>query len=91
MPSLVRLGMAVADEIEALVARSPGLTEAEIAAALFGDASYPQQISNACRSLLRSRRIVRCGKGGRTDPFRYFPKGTLTAPGSQVKRREYSA
>jgi hypothetical protein len=35
--------MAVADEIEALVARSPGLTEAEIAAALFGDASYPSR------------------------------------------------
>ncbi|QRM32708.1 hypothetical protein [Microvirga sp. VF16] len=71
--------MAMADEIEALISRSPGLTEAEIATALFGDAAYPQQVSNACRSLLRSRRIKRSGRGGRSDPFRYFPKGTLAA------------
>jgi hypothetical protein len=83
--------MAVADAIEALVTRSPGLTEAEIAAVLLGDAGDPQPASNACRSLLRSRRIMRRGRGGRIDPVRYFPKGTLTALGSQVKRRGDSA
>jgi hypothetical protein len=56
--------MAIADEIEALITRSPGLTEAEIATALFGNASYSQQVSNACRSLLKSRRIEQSGRGG---------------------------
>ncbi len=34
--------MAVADEVEALVIRHPGLTEAEIATALFGTGSDPK-------------------------------------------------
>jgi hypothetical protein len=79
--------MAIADEIEALVIRSPGLTEAEIAAALFGEAGYPQQVSTACRSLRKNLRIER---RGRSDPFRYFPKGALPAPSAGVKRRGYS-
>ena len=53
--------MAVADEVEALVTRSPGLTEAEIAAALFGDAGSQQRINKACMDLVKSRRIERGG------------------------------
>ena len=82
--------MAVADEIEMLVARNPGLTEAEIAAALFGDAGYQSRVSNACTNLMRRRRIERGGRGGRSDPFRYFPKGTLPVPTSSIKRRGYA-
>jgi hypothetical protein len=81
--------MAIADDIEALLARRPGLTEAEIAAALFGEASYPQQVSTACLRLMKSRRIQRSDRGGRSDPFRYFPKGALPAPRAEVRRREY--
>ncbi len=40
--------MAIADDIEALIARSPGLTEAEIAVALFGDAGYPGRVARLC-------------------------------------------
>ena len=82
--------MAVADEIEALVTRSPGLTEAEIAAALFGEAGYRSRVSRACISLIKSRRLERSGRGGRNDPFRYFAKGVLTVPSSPVKRRTYA-
>ncbi len=78
--------MAIADDIEALIACRPGLTEAEIATALFGDAASPQRISNACRSLLKSHRMERRGRGGRNDPFRYFAKGTLSASSLQVMR-----
>jgi len=81
--------MALADEIEALIAQSPGLTEAEIAAALFGEAGYQARVSRTCRSLIKSRRIERSGQGGRNDPFRYFAKGVLTVPSSPVKRRRY--
>ncbi len=83
--------MAVADEIEALVTRNPGLTEAEIAAALFGEAGYPARIARACIALMKRRRIERSGRGGRIDPFRYFPKGQLTVASAPVKRRRYLA
>jgi hypothetical protein len=83
--------MAVANEIEALLIRSPGLTEAEIANALFGKAGYPARVARACMTLLKRRRIERSGRGGRTDPFRYFPQGQLGTANSPVKRRRYFA
>jgi hypothetical protein len=83
--------MAVVDEIEVLVARSPGLTEAEIAAALFGDAGSQQRVNKACLELIKSRRLERDGRGGRSDPFRYFPKGMRPASSLQVKRHGYPA
>ncbi len=83
--------MTIADDIEALVTDSPGLTSAEIAAALFGDAGYPERISPACLRLIRERRIERIGRGGRSDPFRYFPKGLLAVPNTRVRRRRYTA
>jgi hypothetical protein len=83
--------MTVADKVEALVARSPGLTEFEIAAALFGNGSDPNRVSTPCRHLMKRGRIERSGRGGRSDPFRYFPKGMLAAPGSPLKRRGYRA
>jgi hypothetical protein len=81
--------MAIADQIETLVTHRPGLTEAEIAVALFGDAGYPARVARSCMTLMKSRRIERSGRGGRSDPFRYFPKGVLTAPGSPIKGRRY--
>jgi len=83
--------MAVADEIEALVIRNPGLTEAEIAIALFGEAGYPARVARACMNLLKRRRIERSGRGGRIDPFRYIPKGQLGTASSPVRRRRYFA
>jgi hypothetical protein len=47
--------------------------------------------SSQLRQLMRSRRIERSGQRGRNNPFRYFPKGVLTAPVSSLKRRRYSA
>jgi hypothetical protein len=81
--------MTVADQIEALMTHRPGLTEAELAAALFGDAGSPQRISNACRGLMRSRRIERSGRGGRSDPFRYYLIGLVDAPAVRSMRRRY--
>jgi hypothetical protein len=83
--------MGIADEIEALLIRNSGLTEAEIATALFGEAGYPARVARACMTLLKRRRIERSGRGGRTDPFRYFPKGHQTTASSTVKRRRYFA
>ncbi len=82
--------MTMADEVEALITRRPGLTEEEIAKVLFGEAATQQKVCKACASLLKSRRIERSGKGGRTDPFRYFPKGTLSVPSSPTKRSKFA-
>lgn len=68
--------MSVTDDIEALVAKRPGLTEAEIAIELFGPDAYQQQVNSGCRRLERQGRVVRHGRGGRGDPFTYHrPKG----------------
>ena len=68
--------MVVADEIEALLSGSPSLTEAEIAATLLGEASSLPRISRARKGLIKWRRIERSGRGGRNEPFRYFPRNT---------------
>jgi hypothetical protein len=81
--------MAVLDDVEALVIRCPGLTETEIAVALFGATGSAARVARACMNLLKSRRIERCGRGGRIDPFRYFPEGALSIPSSPARRRRY--
>lgn len=63
--------MAVHDEIEALIIRRSGLTEMEIAEALFGNAAYQQRANSPCRRLIREGRVKRSGKGGQADPYTY--------------------
>ncbi len=65
--------MTLADNIEALVAVQPGLTEAQIAVRIYGAEGYPQMVNSRCRRLLREGRIRREGQGYRTDPFTYHP------------------
>lgn len=63
--------MALADDIEALVKRRPGLTEAEIAQHLFGAEGYQQRVNQTCRRLVAQNRVVRRNQGGPGDPFAY--------------------
>lgn len=62
--------MTVADQIEELVRRRPGLTEAQIADELFSD-GYQQRVNSTCRRLVRESVLRREGRGGLLDPFRY--------------------
>jgi hypothetical protein len=62
--------MALADDIEALVKRRPGLTEAEIADELFAH-PYQQRVNPTCRRLISEARLRRTGRGGSADPYRY--------------------
>jgi hypothetical protein len=64
--------MALIDDVQHLVARQPGLTETQLAKALFGPTGYAQQVNGACRSLVRRGLIVRYGKGY-SEPFIYHP------------------
>ena len=53
--------MALADDIELLVFRRPGLTEAK---ELFGNRAYQQRVNSTCRRLIRRGRVVRHENGG---------------------------
>ena len=65
--------MALSDDIEALVAQHPGLTEAQIAERIYGPDGYQQKVNSKCRRLLKQGRVRRVGQGYRTDPFTYHP------------------
>lgn len=63
--------MTVADRIQDLVARRPGLTEAQIAEKLFGASGYQQRVNSTCRRLVRQGRLERRGNGYQADPYTY--------------------
>jgi hypothetical protein len=76
--------MTIPDEIIALVERRRrlSLTEADIADMLFGkNKAYQQRVNSACRLLVARGLLVRCGRGGRDDPFTYHPR--------PIKRRKF--
>jgi hypothetical protein len=60
-----------ADRILDVVRRRPGLTELEIAKALYGENAKQQQVNPDCRYLWESGAIERLGVGGPGDPFVY--------------------
>ena len=62
--------MALIDELEALIAKRPGLTEAELAEAIYGPDAYQQKVNSTCRRLLKTGRVERTGAGW-SDPYRY--------------------
>lgn len=61
----------VAQKIEELVRRRPGMTELDIAKAIYGPAAVQPQINPICRKLVAQGRIERRG-AGRSDPFTYY-------------------
>jgi len=65
----------VAARIFDLVRRRPGMTELEIAKAIFGPGAAQQQVNQHCRSLLKQGRVERNGGGGQADPFSYRARG----------------
>ena len=65
--------MALADEIEKLVRRKPGLTDVELVRRLHGRAAYQLQVNSTCRRLVAEGRLERQGRGGWGDPFTYYP------------------
>ena len=61
----------IATRIVDLVRRRPGMTELEIAKAIYGPAAVQQQVNQHCRSLLKQGQVERNGSGGQADPFIY--------------------
>jgi hypothetical protein len=50
----------------------PGLTQTDVAKAIYGSAAYPGQVARVCAELLEEGLIQRHGRGGPADPFVYF-------------------
>jgi hypothetical protein len=65
--------MGLADDIDLLVSRRPGLTELALAKSLFGRMGYQQRVNSTCRHLFREGRVERHGTGGPGHPYTYYP------------------
>jgi hypothetical protein len=61
----------VAARIVELVRKRPGMTELEIAKAIYGPLAVQQQVNQHCRVLVRDGALQRLGAGGALDPFVY--------------------
>lgn len=68
----------VSRRIVELVGGRAGMTELEIAKAIYGPAAQQPQVNQACRSLVRRGAIERRGQGGPADPFVYRLKNGLS-------------
>jgi hypothetical protein len=64
--------MGLADDIDLLVSRRPGLTELALAKSLFGRMGYQQRVNSTCRHLFREGRVELHGTGGPGHPFTYY-------------------
>ncbi len=62
----------IADVIRFIVSHQPGLSEPELALAMFGEC-IQQRVNSDCRLLASRGLIERRGIGGPGNPFRYFP------------------
>jgi hypothetical protein len=64
--------VALADDLEQLVWRRPGLTELALAKSMFGRMGYQQRVNSTCRHLFKEGRVERHGTGGPGHPFTYY-------------------
>ena len=68
----------VEERIKERVAERPGLTEEELAHAIFGMEGYQQRVNSTCRRLIARGEIERHGDGGPSEPFTYhLSRGTV--------------
>jgi hypothetical protein len=59
------------DRILDVIRRRPGLTELQIAKAMFGENAKQQDVNGDCRYLVEIGAVERGGVGGRHDPYTY--------------------
>lgn len=64
----------VGNRILKLVRSRPGMTELEIARALFGPSAVQQNVNQDCRQLAELKLVERRGGGGPSDPYTYHAR-----------------
>jgi hypothetical protein len=67
----------VLERIKERIAERPGLTEAELAQAIFGMDGYQQRVNSTCRLMIAKGEIERHGSGGSSDPYTYHFPGVI--------------
>lgn len=65
----------VRDRLFHQIHENRGITETELARAVFGSAAYRQRVRSDCRVLMAEHTVIRQGGGGPADPYRYFSIG----------------
>lgn len=65
----------VQERIKERISERPGLTEAELAQAIFGMDGYQQRVNSTCRLMIARGEVERRGDGGPSDPFTYHLPG----------------
>jgi hypothetical protein len=78
--------VALADDLEQLVSRRPGLTEVALAKSMFGRMGYQQRVNSTCRHLFKEGRVERHGTGGPGHPFTYYA-GKVSRRGQETSSR----
>jgi hypothetical protein len=74
--------VALADDLEQLVSRRPGLTELALAKSMFGRMGYQQRVNSTCRHLFKEGRVERHGTGGSRPSVHVLRgKGQPSRPG----------
>jgi len=63
----------LSDQILVVVNRHAGMTELDIAKAIYGPTAIQQQVNQDCRLLVNRGLLRRGGRGGRNEPYTYFP------------------
>ena len=79
------------DDVEAAIARTPGLTATQIARKLYGNNGYGERVRAVCQILHMLGRIERTGKGGPGDPYRFYPASGTAASNSLPGRESQSS
>jgi len=69
----------VQERIKERIMERQGLTEAELAHAIFGMDGYQQRVNSTCRRMIARGEIERHGDGGPADPFTYHLSGSKYA------------
>ena len=63
--------MSLRSKVCDLIHSRPGITELELATIIYGPGMDKGQVNRMCRQLVDEGLVMRAGKGGNFDPYKY--------------------